>query len=73
MYAEPNESDPARPIKLMTTPGTMDKDAGNVIQGISGDGAGGCVRLWQGLVLDGTTLRTWVPSNWHVWHDNRQL
>jgi len=63
MYAEPNESDPARPIKLMTTPGTMDKDAGNVIQGnIRAMAQEDAFASGKVLVLDGTTLRTWVPS-----------
>jgi len=63
MYAEPNESDPARPIKLMTTPGTMDKDVGNVIQGnVRAMAQADAFASGKVLILDGTTLRTWVPS-----------
>jgi hypothetical protein len=63
MYAEPNEGDPARPVRLVTTPGTRDMDTGNVIQGnIRGMAQSDAFASGKVLVLDGTTLRTWVPS-----------
>jgi hypothetical protein len=63
MYAEPNGGDPSRPIRLVTTPGTMDVDTGNVIQGnVRGLHQSDAFASGKVLILDGTTLRTWVPS-----------
>ncbi|MEL6258048.1 MAG: hypothetical protein AAFQ67_03195 [Pseudomonadota bacterium] len=62
-YAEVNEGDPARPVKLVTTPGTVDRDSGNVVQGnIRGFGQSDAFASGAILVLDGTTLRTYDPS-----------
>lgn len=64
MYAEANGGDPSRPMRLVTSPGSIDRDTGDVIQGNirvmaqSDAFAGGKV-----LILDGTTLRTWTPSS----------
>lgn len=63
MYDEPNGGDPSRPVRLVTTPGTMDVDTGNVIQGnIRGFAQSDAFAGGKVLILDGTTLRTWVPS-----------
>jgi hypothetical protein len=63
MTAEPNGGDKARPVRLVTTPGTRDMDTGNVIQGtIRGMAQSDAFASGKVLILDGTTLRTWVPS-----------
>ncbi len=60
MYVAETEGDPGRPVKLETTPGSIDRDTGNVITGNiramaqSDNFASGDI-----LILDGTTLRTW--------------
>lgn len=63
MYVAETEGDPARPVKLETTPGSIDRDPSNVITGTiraigqSDSFAGGLI-----LILDDTTLRTWNLS-----------
>lgn len=63
MYAEANGGDPSRPIRLVTAPGTIDRDPSDTITGNiramgRADGfAGGVI-----IILDGTTVRTWNPS-----------
>lgn len=64
MYAEENSGDPARAVRLATTPGSIDRDTGNVIQGnIRGLAQSDAFASGKVLILDGTTLRTWVPSS----------
>lgn len=64
MYAEENGGDPSRPVRLATTPGSIDRDTGNVIQGnIRALGQSDAFASGKVLILDGTTLRTWVPSS----------
>jgi hypothetical protein len=64
MYLEDNPGDPLRPVRLVTTPGSVDRDTGNTItgniraMGQSDSFAGGLI-----LILDGTTLRTWNLAN----------
>lgn len=59
LYAEESRANPKRDKRLVTTPGTMDADPGNVIQGniraLAQEDAFASGSL---LVLDGTTLRT---------------
>ena len=63
MYPEPNGGDKARPVRLVTTPGSRDMDTGDVIQGtIRGMAQSDAFASGKILILDGTTLRTWVPS-----------
>lgn len=62
-YAEPNGGDPSRPVRLVDTPGSMDVDTGNTITGtIRGLAQSDAFASGKVLILDGTTLRTWVPS-----------
>lgn len=63
MYAEENGGDPSRPVRLVTTPGTIDRDTGNVVQGnIRGTAQSDAFAGGNVLLLDGTTLRKWAPS-----------
>ena len=64
MYAEENGGDPSRPVRLATTPGSIDRDTGNTITGnIRGLAQSDAFADGKVLILDGTTLRTWVPSS----------
>ena len=64
MYAEENGGDPSRPVRLATTPGSIDRDTGNTITGnIRALGQSDAFADGKVLILDGTTLRTWVPSS----------
>ena len=64
MYAEENSGDAARPVRLATAPGSIDRDTGNVIQGnIRALAQSDAFADGKVLILDGTTLRTWIPSS----------
>jgi len=64
MYLEANAGDKARPMRLATTPGSIDRDTGNVIQGnIRALAQSDAFADGKVLILDGTTLRTWIPSS----------
>ena len=61
VYAEPNPTDPVRPMVLMETPGSLQRN----------DFAGACRGMWQAdghasgkvLIGQGTTLSTFNPSD----------
>lgn len=59
MYGEVDRSNPKRDKRLVTTPGTMDADTGDVIQGnIRALAQADAFADGKILILDGTTLRT---------------
>jgi hypothetical protein len=59
MYGEVDRSNPKRDKRLVTTPGTMDADTGNVVQGnIRALAQADAFADGKLLILDGTTLRT---------------
>lgn len=63
MYAEPDRTNPKREARLVTTPGTRDRDTGDVMSGnIRGMAQEDAFADGKVLILNGTTLRTWVPS-----------
>ena len=63
MYAEPDRTNPKRQGRLVTSPGTRDMDTGNVITGnVRALAQSDAFANGKVLILDGTTLRTWVPS-----------
>lgn len=63
MYVAETEGDPMRAVKLETTPGSVDRDTGNVITGnIRAMGQSDSFASGLILILDGTTLRTWNLS-----------
>lgn len=63
MYGEVDRTNPKRDKRLVTTPGTRDRDPANTITGnIRALGQADAFADGKVLILDGTTLRTWVPS-----------
>lgn len=63
MYVAETEGDSLRALKLETTPGSVDRDTGNVITGnIRAMGQSDSFASGLILILDGTTLRTWNLS-----------
>lgn len=59
MYGEVDRTNPKRDKRLVTTPGTMDRDTGNVIQGnVRALAQADAFASGSLLILDGTTLRT---------------
>lgn len=63
MYAEPDRTNPKLEARLVTTPGTRDRDTGDVMSGnIRGMAQEDAFADGKVLILNGTTLRTWVPS-----------
>lgn len=63
MYGEVDRSNPKRETRLVTTPGTRDRDTGDVMSGnIRGMAQADAFADGKVLILNGTTLRTWVPS-----------
>lgn len=63
MYGEPDRTNPKRQGRLVTSPGTRDMDTGNVITGnVRALAQSDAFANGKVLILDGTTLRTWVPS-----------
>lgn len=63
LYGEVDRSNPKREARLVTTPGTRDRDTGDVMSGnIRGMAQEDAFADGKVLILNGTTLRTWVPS-----------
>ena len=59
MYGEVDRTNPNRDKRLVTTPGTMDRDTGDVVQGnIRCLAQADAFASGKLLILDGTTLRT---------------
>lgn len=59
LYGEIDRSNPKREKRLVTTPGTVDADTGNVVTGnIRGMAQADAFASGKIIVLDGTTLRT---------------
>lgn len=60
MYAEENAGDPARPIRLVTSPGTVDRDPSNTITGtIRGMAQSDAFAPGKIIIVDGGTVRLW--------------
>lgn len=66
MYGEVDRTNPARDRRLVTTPGTLDRDTGDVIQGnVRALAQADAFADGKILILDGTTLRTrTVAGTW---------
>lgn len=63
MYSELDRTNPKRDKRLLTTPGTRDRDTGNVITGtIRGLAQADAFAGGDVIILDGTTLRKWAPA-----------
>jgi hypothetical protein len=59
MYGEEDRTNPNKDKRLVTTPGTLDRDTGDVIQGnIRALAQADAFASGSILILDGTTLRT---------------
>ena len=62
MYAEANRSNPKLEGRLVTTPGTRNRDGGTITGTIRGLAQADAFASGYVIIIDGTTVRTWNPA-----------